>query len=512
MSKTAAEIGMIAGGIALIALSYYDPELSITLFQNFQISAGMLAGMGVAVAGTGAAGLLSGIPNDPSNIGPQGQLPVQSPNPLWRVVYGIFSFAGAISFSDGPVLDWVGTGGPGQTCENQYMHEVHTLTCHQIAGFLAVVIDGQTFNFGTDLVLLTTANNHDEYGYIGNPGLWGFTNPGNAWRQQIYFEFDAGDPGNAGQPFPFLVSGATMIGQDPPTHSIVIGSTRWPATALQRGRAKVHVLVHFQPGNATTGGPPNGAPQPYPLGSGRIPTVEFTIAGRIILDYRVATAWQGETTYPQNSYVLALANGSLPGGVLTVFVQQNSNGVSAPLTPPNFAGVAAGATVSDGTCLWKNCLFPMYAAGSGQTLLNNPTSSKLGGPGGSILIADAWQGGLGYLANTVIEAPLGWLQMATTVGVSGSNRPNFATKQGVPTPDNTMAWVCLGRSIYATCLPDADGTTNQGGLSNPALCIADYLQTPKNEFGLGATLTYDSIDTVIAAASICDTPTVIEVF
>ena len=181
----------------------------------------------------------------------------------------------------------------------------------------------------------------------------------------------------------------------------------------------------------------------------------------------------------------------------------------------NFAGVAVGGTVSDGTCLWKNCLFPIYAAGSGQTLLNNVTSNKLGGPGGTILIADAWQGGLGYLANTVIEAPIGMLQMATTVGVSGQSRPSFPTGPnalGVVTPDGTMAWTCLGRSKFATCLPDNDGTQNTGGFSNPALCIADYLQTPKNQFGLGAGFTLDSIDTVIAAANICDEPTVIAVY
>src|SRR6202035_3398608 len=175
------------------------------------------------------------------------------------------------------------------------------------------------------------------------------------------------------------------------------------------------------------------------------------------------------------------------GGALTVFVQQNANGVSGTVAP-NFAGVAAGATVADGTCSWKNCSFPIYAAGGGQTLLNNPTSSKLGGPGGSMLIADAWQGGLGYFANTVIEAPIGYLQQVTSVGVSGASRPNFATALGAATPDNTMGWTCLGRSKFATCLPDNDGTQNQGGFSNPALVIADYLQAARHHVGLGEAL------------------------
>jgi hypothetical protein len=498
---------MIAGGIALAIAA--GPIAGGVFFSLPMFNA--MVGIGLTTALAGTAGLLNPLPNDPSNIGPQGQLPIQSPNPLWRIVYGIFQFAGSVTFADGPVLDWIGTGGGGQqTCENQFMHAVHTLTAHQIAGFLAVVIDGQTFNFGTDLVLLTAANNHDSFGYMGSPGLWGFTNPGNAWREMIFFQFDAGDPGNVSQPFQFLVSGAQML-WGVPQHAVFIGSTRWPASALQRGRAKVHVMIHYQPGDAALYGPPNGAPQPYPLGSGRIPTVQFKIAGRIILDCRIVTAWQANATYPQFSYVLALANGSVAGGTLSIFVQQNASGVSAGVAP-NFAGVAAGASVADGTCSWKNCLFPTYAAGSGQTSLNSPTSNKLGGPGGSVLIADAWQGGVGYVANTVIEAPIGWLQIVTTVGISGSSRPNFANALGATTADNTMVWSCLGRSIYATCLPDNDGTQNQGGFSNPALVVADYLQTPKNEFGLGTALTLDSIESVIAAANICDEPVVIEVF
>jgi hypothetical protein len=504
---------MLVGGIALTVAAAYFPPVSIALLQNLVLTSQMLEGIGITTALAATAGLLNPLPNDPSNIGPEGQLPIQTPNPLWRVVYGIFQFAGSVTFADGPILDWIGTLA-GDVCVNQYVHFVHTLTAHQIAGFLAVVIDGQTFNFGTDLVLLTAENNTSQYGYLGNPGLWGFTNTGNAWVGQIYFEFDAGDPGNAGQPFPFLVSGATMTGEERPEHSLTIGSTRWTASCLQRGRSKVHVMINFTPVLNDSYGPPNGAMQPYVMGSGRIPEVQFKIAGRIILDYRIVTAWQAGATYPQFSYVLALANGSVAGGTLTVFVQQNSSGVSGA-TAPNFAGVAAGASVADGTCSWKNCFFPIYAAGSGQTSLNNPASNKLGGPGGSVLIADSWQGGVGYVANTVIESPIGWLQMATTVGVSGSRRPNFATGPnalGVVTDDGTMAWTCLGRSQYATMLPDPDGTTNTGGISNPALCIADYLQTQKNEFGLGASLTLDSVDTVVAAANVCDEAVVIAVY
>jgi hypothetical protein len=490
---------MIAGSVALIALSIINPGMSIAVYQNIVITSQMLQGIGVTVALSATAGLLNPTPLDPSNIGPQGQLPVQSPNPLWRICYGIFQFAGAITFVDGPILNWAGTGS-GLVCNNQYVHRVHTLTAHQIAGFLAVVIDGQTYNFGTDLVLLTNANNSN--GQAGPPGMWAFISNSNPWSGQIFFEFDCGDPGNANQPFPGLQSNATWLG-------IPFGSTRWTAKCLQRGRSKVHVFLHYVAGNnSAPWGPLGGAPQPYVLTNGRVPIVEFKIAGRIIRDYRVVTAWQPGATYSQFNYVLATGADFL----LDIFVQQNASGVSAG-NAPNFAGIGPGALVSDGTCLWQNCGTPFYAAGSGFTALNDPRGTKLGGPGGTILIADAWQGSAIVPLNLVIEAPIGWLQQATAVsGPTGLLRPNFSTVAGSGPTDGGVTWTCLGRSQYATCLPDNDGTQNQGGFSNPALVIADYLQTPKNQFGLGATLTADSIDSVIAAANICDEPVVIEVF
>jgi hypothetical protein len=503
LSKTTEEIGLLAGGIAIALLS---GPIGVTLLGNMMIANGMI-GMGLTMAVSAGAGLLNPPPQDPSNIGPQGQLPVQSPNPLWRILYGIFQFAGSITFVDGPMLNWAGTGS-GNPCNNQWIQRVHTLTAHQIAGFLAVVLDGQTFNFGTDLVLLTAANNGG--GTIGPIGMWGFVNISNPWAGVIYFAFDCGDPSNFAQPFPMLVAGAQFPGGA--VGPILVGSTRWLPTSLQRGRSKVQVLLHYVPSNeGASWGPEGGAPQAYVLGSGRIPTIEFKLAGRLILDYRVVTAWQPSTAYAQSSYVLMGVGSLLTPGV---FVQQNSGAVSGAVQP-NFAAVLPGTTIADGTGVWKLYGQPNYAAGNGvNTQLNNPGSNKLGGPGGTYLIADAWRGSVPIISGfAIIEAPIGWLQLGSAGSFeTGATRPNFSTTVGGVTVDGTGSWTCIGRSIYATCLPDPDGTTNQGGFSNPALVIADYLQTPKNEFGLGAVLTSDSIESVIAAANICDEPVVIEVF
>jgi hypothetical protein len=518
---------MIAAGVALAASAYFLGPGALAIFSNTAIL-NTLMGIGITTALSGTAGLLNTGPTDPSNIGPEGQLPIQTPNPLWRIVYGIFQFAGTVTFVDGPFLSWVGTGS-GTPCNNQYIQRVHTLAAHQIAGFIAVTIDGQSYNFGTDLVLLTTANNGSNA--FGPPGMWGFINNSNPWMGAILFAFDCGDPGNSSQPFPFLVSGAQIT---TPAGPFVLGSTRWPAGALQRGRAKVHVILHYVPGNNLTAGPLGGAPQPYVLGSGRIPTIEFKIMGRLIKDYRVVTAWQADTTYPAYGYVLAAGGGgSNPaGGDGDVFVTTGGGTSGAATAPPDFASVSFGGTITDGSVTWLNVGVPIYAAGSGQTALNNPASLKLGGPGsagigpGTYLVADAWQGSMAYGQYAIIEAPIGVLQMALTAFTSGVTRPPFVPN-GVPVLDPNVnlvgqvvaetnvgggSWVCLGRSMYATCMPDDDNTTNQGGFSNPALVVADYLQTPKNEFGLGATLTGDSIDTVIAAANLADEPVVIEVF
>ena len=131
--------------------------------------------------------------------------------------------------------------------------------------------------------------------------------------------------------------------------------------------------------------------------------------------------------------------------------------------------------------------------------------------GCNALIADAWQA-VGYQKNQVIEAPIGWLQMAQSTFAPGNLRPLFPTVIGATCSDGTGSWICIGRSKYATCIPDEDGTQNQGGISNPALVVADYLQTSRQQFGLGVTLDADALSSVVAAANICDEPVAIEVF
>jgi len=522
MSRTIEEIGMIVGGVALAGLSLALGPLGLALLSSLTVC-NMMIGIGVSTAFAGTVGLLAPTPQTPSSLSPQGQLPIQAPNSLWRIVYGLFQFGGAVTFADGPFLDWVGTEA-NNPCENQYMQFVHTLCAHQIAGFVAVVLDGQTFNFSTDLVQITPSN-VISYDFAGNPiwlgpvGAWGFPNTANPWCGVIWFEFDVGNANQGGAwpyPFPSLLAGfAQVVGAD--FRSVVVGSPRWTTACLQQGRAKVHVGMHYEPVANESQGGPNGAPHPYVLGSGRVPTIEFKILGRIIEDYRIQTEWQALTEYAEYAYVIAAG----PFGVEFVFVQTNSGGGTSGSSAPSFSTVAYGTSVSDGTCTWLNVGTALYALGCANlntpTFLNNYQSMKLQK---NVLMADAWCGNVGVgprfaygpTVVQVIEAPIGYLQFAASDFTTGTTEPVWATTRGATTADGTGSWTCLGRSIYATCQPDSDGTENQGGFSNPALVIADYLQTPRNLFGLGAPLTADSIESIIAAANICDEPQPIEVF
>jgi hypothetical protein len=477
----------------------------------------LLIDVGVGVAIGGIAGTIAALtaPGEPIAVGNTGLLPVQQPNALWRIQYGVFQAAAAlVSFIDGPNLLWNDSGNNAQ-CNNQFLNLVHTLTCHQIAGFLSVTIDGETFNFGTDLVLQPpNAPTETTMPVMWLPGFWGFSDPNNPYCGYVFFHFDPGDPGFTGQPFPSLEPGAVVTNgyfQQPDGANVTgtpipVGSPKWTSSCLQQGRAKVRILINYRPikNSVTTF---NGAG--YPIAEGRIPKFEFKLAGRIILDPRVQTAWQAGTTYAKYQYVLITTN-----GVTNIWVQQNATGVSGSTIPAFASNVAtgsgAGGTLSDGGCSWLNCGVPIVAAGSGQTSLNNPNSIKLGGPGSSMLMADAWQGGTSYSNGTVIESPIGYYQKYSG-GTTGTNLPAFSGLLGSQISDGGGTWTCLGRSQYATALPDGDGTQNTGGISNSALCLFDYLTTPRQSFGLGVTPDQALIDSTIAAANICDEPVTIMV-
>jgi len=248
MSKVFEEIGMIVGGLAMALLS--GPVFS--MLGNLMVCNTMI-GVGLTSALMGTVGLLSPKPQQSPGLTPQGQLPIQTPNPVWQIVYGLFQFGGVNSFADGPFLDWVGTL-ISSPCENQYIQLVRTLACHQIAGFVSVILDGQTFSFGSDLVQLTSDNNlvtvanptkgGTEKILVGPPGAWGFINPCNPWCGAIWFEFDCGNATQTAPPFPSLSAGFEFDVNGP----VLIGSPLWTSAWRMSGSIRPCRRGHVRPG------------------------------------------------------------------------------------------------------------------------------------------------------------------------------------------------------------------------------------------------------------------------
>lgn len=359
-----------------------------------------------------------------------------------RVLYGQFQTAGVLTDASFPASANLSTTA-------QYLHLVYTLTGHEISSFDAVSIDGTVYNFGTNGLI------GDLY-YGGGVGdnLWhvmpgGGVAVNDIYWQHVFFEFDFGRPLNTGQPFPALAS----------------GDSSWTSACLQRGCAKVHVILRADAGWTVL----------FP--SGQLPNIQFLITGKKLIDPRIVTAWQPLTVYAKYQYALDSAG--------HIWVQTNTSGASGAGPASPLIYVSSPTTVSDGTCSWTSY-------GYGQTQISEGVD---GNPQGHLvnarLVNDAWAAGSTYAVNYVIEAPLGYVQMCTaSSGAVGSTEPAFALTLGGATTDGGATWTCLGRSWHAI------------NPSNPALIVNDYLQD--TDAGLGGALNTIDIASVCAAANVCE--------
>jgi hypothetical protein len=431
MSKTVEEIGLIVGGVAMATVGILAGPAGIISLQGSAAMFNAMTGLGVTTALNGV-----GIALRPSTqaVGAANTLNLSNGPSSRRVIYGQFQTAGVLTYASFPPL------GNGATT-NQYLHLVYTIAAHEISSFDAVVINGTVYNFGLDLV----------YNPHSDDTLWHLYPPTESdfYWEHMFFEFDFGRPSNTGQPFPSLAGG------DP----------TWTSACLQRGCAKVHIVLRYDSGWTAV----------YP--SGQIPNIQFLVTGKKLIDPRVITAWQPSTGYLKYQYAVDAAG--------LVWVQTNTSGTSGagPTSPLVFTGIPT--TVSDGTCSWTTYGYSMTQISEGVD----------GDPQGHVvnsrLVNDAWAPGTGYPANYIIEAPLGYLQMATNSGTSGTSEPALATTfGGTTTGDGSQDWVCLGRSWNAI------------NPSNPALVVNDYLQN--SDWGMAAKVATIDPFATIAAANICE--------
>ena len=433
MSKTVKELGLILGGLAIAVFA--APVGIIVLEGNLAVFHAMV-GIGLTTALSGVGLALRQQPAQP--VGTANSISFNSGVSPRRVIYGQFQTAGVLTYASFPA-------GQNLNQDSQFLHLVYTLAAHEISSFDGVVVNGTAYNFGTDILkdagLPSTPWQVHPAAISANDLYW----------QHLFFEFDFGDNANT-QPFPNLAA------SDP----------AWTSDFTQRGCAKVHVICRYDVTWTNL----------FP--SGQIPNFQFLVTGKKLIDPRVATDWAASTSYPQYSYIVDQS------GILW-FQQTVGSPTSGSSRPAFESSDSTGSTLTDGGITW-------YCPG--LSLLGT-ICERLGGLTPqlykSVLYNDAWAPGTTYgggALNTVIEAPIGYLQLLTTSGSTSVTHPNFATTRGSTTTDNTSIWTCLGRSTHAI------------NPSNSALAVFDYLQ--ETNYGMKAPLATIDTTSVIAAANVCE--------
>jgi hypothetical protein len=393
MSKTAKELGLILGGLAIAVLA---GPVGIVMLQGSVAVFNAMVGIGLTTALSGV-----GLALRPSNkpVGTSGAISFgQGPAPR-RVIYGQFQTAGVLTYASF-------TPSQNQATTNQYLHLIYTLTGHEITSFDAVIVDGTVRNFGTDLL----------YDPPGTDTLW-HVDPGNSgtlddlYWQHMFFEFDFGRDNNFSQPFP------SLAGAD----------SSWTSACMQKGCAKVHVILRYD------------SALPGIFTNGQIPNIQFLVTGKKIIDTRVVTAWKPSSGYVQFNYIVDNNHGH-------IWVQTNASGTSGVAgSRPNFEGASSfPATLADNTCSWTSYGYLQ----SGVTLGGdaNPQGHLVN----QRLMNNAWQPGVNFGQFNIIEAPVGYLQQQQNVGtLTGTTEPVFGTTVGATTTDGGINWTCLGRSWHA---------------------------------------------------------------
>jgi hypothetical protein len=457
MSKTAEEIGMIVGGIAIAGLGFGLGEAGLIAMQGAHaVLFNAMLGIGLTTTLSGVGLAFRQIPS----VGAPNKLALTDGVSPRRVIYGQFQTAGVLTYASFPPSQNQTTSPQGT---QEFLHLVYTLTGHQISSFDAVIIDGTVYNFGTDIFQDSTQPDTPWQIHPGQNGT-----PNDFYWEHMLFEFDTGKR-NA-QPFP----------------NLAYVDKSWTSAFLQRGCAKVHVICRYDTQWTAL----------YP--SGQIPNIQFLVTGKKLIDPRISTAsgWVASAPYPEWSYLVDNKG--------IIWFQSTVGSPDSGASRPNFESHdTAGSTLTDGGITW-------YCTGIAMTTALNsigtgpPTLSLLypgegsyalssNGPTG-VLMGDGWQASATYSqpANQyLIEAPIGYLQLMTAnSGATGSTRPVFQTIRGDSVTDGGVTWTCLGRSWHAI------------NPSNSALAVYDYLQD--TDAGMGVPESEIDSSSVIAAANVCE--------
>lgn len=411
MSKTAKELGLILGGLALAAAS---GPLGIIALQGSIAAFHAMLGLGITTALSGIGMALRPTPGTP--VGTPNSIGFAEGVSPRRVIYGQFQTAGVLTYASFPPSQNLAT-------TSQFLHLVYTLAGHEISSFDAVVVNGYVYNFGSDLLKDSSLPSTP---WQVHPAA--AITPVDFYWEHMMFEFDFGDPLNTSAPFPNLSN----------------ADSSWTAACQQIGCAKVHVILRAD----------SGWPGLYP--SGQIPNIQFLVTGKKLIDPRVVTAWAANTNYTGTQYTIDQD----PRGA-KIWLQMNAGPVTSGGMRPNFEAAFVGATLIDSSCTW-HCTATLAAAFSGlqgtPQLVNSAGTFQ-----GGFLQNDGWQPSAGATRGQVIESPPGYFQRCTVPGTTGSTRPGFFTVAGGTVGDGGATWQSMGRSPHAL------------NTSNSALVVYDYL-------------------------------------
>lgn len=275
MSRTAEDVGLIAAGIALTAITYGGTASvfvqGIAAAWATGANATILMGIGVSAGISGVFGLLQPLLNPSDTSVPGSQQNAQESAAYRRAIYGYVEVGGVLTFDSVPSAN-VNFG--LVSLEREWRHQVYTVAGQDITSFgkgdqVSVIIDG----ISVALALDPGGSGYwiprveiEPYG--GDGGFLGI-------NFHIGFEFDTGEP------FRFTSTSLPLLAAACPS--------TWTPDCHQLGCAKVHVAMRWDQnadGSQVGNGTKLSTSSPIYV-NGRVPEFRFQVNGAKLADTRL---------------------------------------------------------------------------------------------------------------------------------------------------------------------------------------------------------------------------------
>ena len=559
MSKTAIAAGEIAGAIALMVLSFGSGS-PIAIAWGVQAASALFA-VGLSAGITGVFGLLQPLLNPQDISVPGSETNAQSAAAYRRVIYGYMECGGVLTFDSAPA----GNGGyQNYSATRDWRHQVYTVASHQITSFQRggtyhVVIDG------IDTVLTQDVDSAYWYPLDALNPYGGV--PGGPGSYHIAFEFDMGDPLDSSPVFPELASacpnwtdqcqqrgrakvhvamrydntadGSTVGSSNMSTSAPIYVNGRVPSFRFQvTGKilkdTRLSPVVGGVP--AWQANTPFGYAQYVIDAAGNVqvqingPGASFT-SGNALPNFAASTPG-GFTADNQCSWINAgpIQAGGWPGpnrviAYPYVFTDPNGNlqmlqyptappAAGAPLgtyttgpaAPAVWESTAGAATTDGGAASQGVKSVSVTPSTGGGYSSSDPIPVSFTGPCSRPAVAH------GVMVPHIVVDPRTHLPVITGYDLAYIDVTNPGlgyTSPPIPDPGNAATLETLAGILPWLCLGIPDEFAYATNPSNPALAIYDYLTD--TEYGLGVDPDAIDLDSVNAAANICEEQVVVNI-